>query len=557
METICRIRKLIFNNGEDELEVSTNDIVVFVGPNNSGKSQSLKDIKKAFTNSSLNIVVKSIEYEIDGVDKFEESIKKVSSLDNNHYSGYGFSIYSGWIGNLMHNSFNGGGGEQLVNFFVKQLDTRDRLNQCDPVGAIECDEPKAHPLHYLVYSSELRERIDKSFYEAFGQHLQVDRYGGKTNFLRIGDKVKRMTGTDVSLDEEFDNATQIMGTYPKLHEQGDGMVGFTGVLLSLLIENYSVFLIDEPESFLHPPQARILGTEIPELLGNRQAFISTHSEHLLKGLLEAAPERIKVVRISRKGNDNSFSFINTDDISKIWKDTLLRQSNVLQGLFYDAVVICESDSDCQFYSAILTYNKEQQSIRDNTFFVYSSTKSRLKVIVEALRPLNVVYRVIADLDLLREKNDLKPLFEACGGKWEDLKDDFVNFSEALKDENNTIGKEDLKRLFIETIDADGKEEYDKTSLKDLKSKVTLEKKWKPIKKHGVKEIPAPALDAFNRIDAVLKQHKIFLVPNGELEGFVNVGGHGPGWVANVMETYPDYENAVFNDARAFVDSWGI
>ena len=158
--------------------------------------------------------------------------------------------------------------------------------------------------------------------------------------------------------------------------QGDGMVGFTGVLLSLLIENYSVYLIDEPESFLHPPQARILGTEIPELLDNRQAFISTHSEHLLKGLLEAAPERIKVVRISREGNKNSFSIINTDDISKIWKDTLLRQSNVLQGLFYDAVVICESDSDCQFYSAILTYNKEQMSKRDNTFFVYGSTKSR-------------------------------------------------------------------------------------------------------------------------------------------------------------------------------------
>lgn len=556
METICRIKKLIFND-ETVLEVSPNDIVVFVGANNSGKSQSLKDINKAFVDSSLNIVVKKIEFEIEGIDKFEASIKKLSTFDknNSYYSGYGFSIYSGWIGNVASNSFSG--IEQLVGFFVKQLDTRDRLNQCDPVGVIDRDEPKAHPLHYLANSPELRKRIDKSFYEAFGQHIQVERFGGKNNFLRIGDEVKRLSGANVSLDDDLDNATQILDTYPKLHEQGDGMVGFTGVLLSLLIENYSVFLIDEPESFLHPPQARILGTEIPELLGNRQAFISTHSEHLLKGLLEAAPGRIKVVRISREGNKNSFSIINTDDISKIWKDTLLRQSNVLQGLFYDAVVICESDSDCQFYSAILTYNKEQKSKRDNTFFVYGSTKSRLKVIVEALRPLNVEFRVIADLDLLREKNDLKPLFEACGGKWEDLRDDFVSFSEALRDENNTISKEDLKQLIIETIDADGKKEYDKTSLIELKSKVTLEKKWKPIKKQGVKAIPVEALDVFNRIDAVLKQHKIFLVPNGELEGFVNVGGHGPGWVANVIEKYPDYGNAVFDDARAFVGSWGV
>lgn len=556
METICRIKKLIFND-ETVLEVSPNDIVVFVGANNSGKSQSLKDIYKAFFNPSLNIVVKQIEFKIEGADKFEASIKKLSTFNKNNslYRGYGFSIHSGWIRNVTSDSFSG--MEELVSFFVKQLDTRDRLNQCDPVEVIDRDEPKAHPLHYLANSPELRKRIDKSFYEAFGQHIQVERFGGKNNFLRIGDEVKRLSGANVSLDDDLDNATQILDTYPKLHEQGDGMVGFTGVLLSLLIENYSVFLIDEPESFLHPPQARILGTEIPELLGNRQAFISTHSEHLLKGLLEAAPGRIKVVRISREGNKNSFSIINTDDISKIWKDTLLRQSNVLQGLFYDAVVICESDSDCQFYSAILTYNKEQKSKRDNTFFVYGSTKSRLKVIVEALRPLNVEFRVIADLDLLREKNDLKPLFEACGGKWEDLRDDFVSFSEALRDENNTISKEDLKQLIIETIDADGKEEYDKTSLIELKSKVTLEKKWKPIKKQGVKAIPVEALDVFNRIDAVLKQHKIFLVPNGELEGFVNVGGHGPGWVANVIEKYPDYGNAVFDDARAFVGSWGV
>ena len=37
------ISKLIFNDNE-ELNVNQNDIVVFVGPNNAGKSQSLKDI---------------------------------------------------------------------------------------------------------------------------------------------------------------------------------------------------------------------------------------------------------------------------------------------------------------------------------------------------------------------------------------------------------------------------------------------------------------------------------------------------------------------------------
>lgn len=556
MKTKTVITKLVFNNGK-ELSLSSDDIVVFVGANNCGKSQSLKDIYWAFNRPGNNIVVRNITYSNEGVELFEQEIKRLSSFnkENGHYNGYGYSIHSGWISNLQPNSF--GGLDQFRSFFVKQLDTRDRLSQCGPVGVIDRDEPKSHSLHYLVNDADLRKTIDKCFYEAFGEHLQVERYGGKNNFLRIGNEVERLVGEDVSLDDDLDNAIKTLDSYPKLHEQGDGMVSFTGVLLSLLIENYSVYLIDEPESFLHPPQARVLGTEIPELLGNRQAFISTHSEHFLKGLLEAAQDRIKVVRISRSGNTSSFSFIKTEDIAKIWTDTLLRQSNVLQGLFYDAVVICESDSDCQFYSGVQTYLKEQQAKRDNTFFVYSSTKSRMKVIVDALRPLNVKYRVIADLDLLREKNDLKPLFESCGGNWQEIEGDFIRFNEVLRDDKNTINKEDLKKLFADVIDEDGKDEYDRTSLKELKRKVSLEHKWKALKKNGIKAIPAEAKDAFARIETNLRSHLIMLVPNGELEGFVNVSGHGPSWVANVIETYPDYGNAIFDDARRFVAGWGI
>ena len=37
------ISRITFNNGES-LDISRDDIVIFVGPNNAGKSQSLKDI---------------------------------------------------------------------------------------------------------------------------------------------------------------------------------------------------------------------------------------------------------------------------------------------------------------------------------------------------------------------------------------------------------------------------------------------------------------------------------------------------------------------------------
>ena len=37
------IAKVIFNNGQS-IEINKNDIVIFVGPNNVGKSQALKDL---------------------------------------------------------------------------------------------------------------------------------------------------------------------------------------------------------------------------------------------------------------------------------------------------------------------------------------------------------------------------------------------------------------------------------------------------------------------------------------------------------------------------------
>ena len=54
------ISRLEFNTGES-LDVKKNDIVVFVGPNNAGKSQSLKDIYTLSSRKLSTIVVSDIE----------------------------------------------------------------------------------------------------------------------------------------------------------------------------------------------------------------------------------------------------------------------------------------------------------------------------------------------------------------------------------------------------------------------------------------------------------------------------------------------------------------
>jgi hypothetical protein len=45
-------------------------------------------------------------------------------------------------------------------------------------------------------------------------------------------------------------------------------------------------VIDEPEAFLHPPQARLIGSSlVQDRRDNRQLFIATHSADILSGVL--------------------------------------------------------------------------------------------------------------------------------------------------------------------------------------------------------------------------------------------------------------------------------
>lgn len=72
------ISKLAFNNGE-QLDITENDIVIFVGPNNAGKSQSLKDIYQLSSKKLPTIVISDIE-----IKKYDSPIsdllKQVASL---------------------------------------------------------------------------------------------------------------------------------------------------------------------------------------------------------------------------------------------------------------------------------------------------------------------------------------------------------------------------------------------------------------------------------------------------------------------------------------------
>ena len=89
------LEKIVFNEGT-EIELSPTDIVVFVGPNNMGKSQSLRDISNAISTDNGNVVVKDVKIAYHATEQLEAEVKRLSlSFPNGHnfsYRGYGYDI---------------------------------------------------------------------------------------------------------------------------------------------------------------------------------------------------------------------------------------------------------------------------------------------------------------------------------------------------------------------------------------------------------------------------------------------------------------------------------
>ncbi len=61
----AHISEITFNTGES-LSIAPNDIVLFVGPNNAGKSQSLRDIYTKCASNQSTIVISKVETKKNG-----------------------------------------------------------------------------------------------------------------------------------------------------------------------------------------------------------------------------------------------------------------------------------------------------------------------------------------------------------------------------------------------------------------------------------------------------------------------------------------------------------
>jgi len=546
------ISNITFNDGR-ELTVNENDIVIFVGPNNAGKSQALRDLFELCDAPQPTTVIRDIKI-CKKPGNISNLLEKVSNVNNKG----GRTSYSGLEFNFnkmaVDNSIASDTYMQLRPLYVKYLDTMSRLSICGPVGIMDPNNAYGHPILYAANEPKYRKWLSSNFKKAFGKDIIPNKFEGSTVPLCIGEPVK-LPGEYADEQDRLEDYASILKQYPQVQNQGDGIKSFTGILLYLMIDYLSTFLIDEPESFLHPPQANIMGRTIGEALSDRQqAFIATHSEEVIKGLLAVCPERVKVVRITRRDNINSFSILENEAFDRIWKDPLLRFSNIMTSLFHKKVVLCESDSDCKMYSIINTQLCQERESYDETLFIHCGGKHRMAKVIEALKSLNISVSVIVDIDVLDDENVFRELVDTIGISWDTISQNYkIVTSNVVNNRELPKGKE-VKQAIDDVIR--GKEDVKLSSgeIKNLKKILSVESGWKAVKQGGVSMLPpGDATKKYSEIEKLLSAKGLYIVPVGELEGFIkSVGGHGPNWVNSVLEEYPNLKDDVYAEIRSFV-----
>lgn len=556
------VNSITFNNGET-ISINKNDIVVFVGPNNAGKSQSLKDIYACITNQHRKIVIKDVNLIFQNSENDVAFIESCSAHSKNPSSGYVYSGMNYYIYpyHIENNRLLSQHLRDLSKFFINELKTDNRLSIVYPPNILSDNESPTHPIHSVKAFPVIRERLSKFFHKAFGQSL-IPGFDSMNIPLYIGDPIK-IEGTyddEQVRQEEYKRRLQQL---PVLHEQGDGMRSFTGILLHLLLPNYSCFMIDEPESFLHPPQARILGQIFSEALSNdKQVFISTHSQDFLNGLISSCPERVKIIRITRSGDNNIIKILDNVQLNRIWKDSLLRYSNIMDSLFHESTVVCESDSDCRLYSIILDYIKTGEGKPNSTLFVHCGGKQRLPLVATALKTLGVDFRIIPDLDILNNPDLIKLLYEICGGLWTTIEKKYNVVAAGAKSLDKPTSLEEQRERIekvLSEFENNGVKDLSRKQLDELKRTIFEHKGWSKIKKAGISALPnGDAQEAIIALDEALQHIGIYLPLVGELENFIpTVGGHGPSWVENVINKYPDLDSVVYDKVKQFIKTMNL
>jgi predicted ATPase len=309
-------------------------MTVFVGPNNSGKSLILQEIPNYVGRGGgyhLRLIDHLLWKEI-GLDEARKLLLSLKMEDaapppteEGIYIQLGGSPLSIHLENTAELLSRAGDLEflrQLFSEYSLLLDGQARLQLAQGYstgGGL----PSRHPILRLFHDKASRARLREDVRDALGLYYTISP-------LNIGSLAPALAeSTPKSPDEDEwaldERGKRFFARATGIHEYGDGIKAFIGIMSSVISSDYKVILIDEPEAFLHPPLVRRLGKRLAELAAERggNIFASTHSPDFIMGCIQSG-KRANIVRLTYKRGVATAKILHADDLMTMMRDPLLR-----------------------------------------------------------------------------------------------------------------------------------------------------------------------------------------------------------------------------------------
>ncbi|OBX19356.1 hypothetical protein A9995_06165 [Erythrobacter sp. QSSC1-22B] len=420
--------------------------------------------------------------------------------------------------------------DKAVRAFATTLNAETRLSLSNPTDTLDIQFGRpSHPFHNFMLNREVLRKFAGVIKEAFSLDFTI---------TRIGNPLRGYVGSQFRNSEDNLEADKEI---PQLGEpidaQGDGIRSYSGIAAEIVGSDHPITLLDEPEAFLHPPQAKKLGRLLlKELSPSRQAFVATHSSDFLQGVLSSKSHRIKVLRLDRTYDSLSANLLENEQLLSALIHPSVANSNLLDSLFFSQTVICEGDADCGLFDWTVRELGDEKMTSKDRFWFASGGKHQTPKIARLLSTFGVDFRVILDLDAIADWDLLSHLSELKGLDIAPYRGRIASALRVLaRPETAAVISEIKGRIASNSESLDEGEA--RVLLKDIQRSLEKVRRSQPLKQYGV----AAFRNGQERKDVQIFLQRltdvgIILLPKGELESYVpEVGLHGPGWAHAVLE----------------------
>lgn len=536
-------------------------ITVLVGPNNAGKSETLRDLARLAGNfdptgqerargeEPKTRVVQDVTF----VNKlsYDRLMSGITILDLGGLDG----VVAQGLSPDLHSAYQRGVSPEIKNILFRPIMTARsvwmtvlgdlmplrvaylpadrRASLLNPASATSPLKPPQQLLGALQYAPTgiLQKLHEASELFLDGQRLVLDTTEQVQLTLRWGSELPARTGDPVQ-------DALAWSRLPAVQELGHGLQQCLGVVLAMLLSPGRLILLDEPDAGLHPETSRRLGQWISQnaISLGCQVVLVARDPAFLTGLMGGASD-VTICRLSRRATTTRFDMVPAEVGKALALFPLFASQQGITTVFREGAVVTPESADRMVYQAVA---ERVLRIHPHAFLQAQGSRN-LNFVVKALKRANIPTCVVADLDLLQYETAFTELVKSLTGNtppapWLATRERLASHVEGWFDEQQLSAATHEVESFLDQF----KQGTASLSPQPVAASPISPQQanWDRLRRERLGILPPELRIWVEELLEDLKRIGLFISPKGRLEGWISFSADAEdpaGWINRAIQ----------------------